>query len=98
MSDWYQTFDGIFWMSLATLISGSVAFGIRYCLKMKCEQIKCCCGCISIKRNIELEVKEEMEKIKKNIKMDEDEPSTIENKINDIENNKHETKNADSNV
>ena len=54
-----ETLDGVFYMSLATLAFGSIAMCIRMCYKSKCNEIKCC-GCIKIKRDVEIEREEDL--------------------------------------
>ena len=52
-----------FWITIIGVISGILALSIRYCLRSKCSNISLCYGCIQINRNIEEEVKEELELI-----------------------------------
>lgn len=52
---WYDTFDSVFWITMATIIAGSIGLCIRYSLKSKCDLVKICCGLIEIHRNVELE-------------------------------------------
>ena len=52
---WYDTFDSVFWITLATIIAGSIGLCVRYSLKSKCDLVKICCGLIEIHRNVELE-------------------------------------------
>jgi hypothetical protein len=60
---WTDTYDGIFFLSLASLLVGVCGLSIKYCLKSKCEHFALCCGLISIDRRVDLEVQEEMKKI-----------------------------------
>lgn len=55
---WFDEFDSVFWITLATLFSGSIALCIRYSLRSKCDTVKCCWGGFEIHRNVELEVSE----------------------------------------
>ena len=55
---WFEEFDSVFWITLATLFTGSIALCIRYSLKSKCDTVKCCWGGFEIHRNVELEVSE----------------------------------------
>jgi hypothetical protein len=54
--------------TIATLSCGFFGLVIRYCLKSKCENISCCYGLISVKRNVELESQEEMREMELDIK------------------------------
>jgi hypothetical protein len=60
MSDWTSDYDGIFFISLATLIFGFLGLIVRYTLKSKCEHFKCCFGLFEIDRRVDLEVQEEL--------------------------------------
>ncbi len=57
---WYETFDSVFWITTATLLTGFFGLVIRYCLKSKCENVSCCWGCLTVIRNTELEQDEEL--------------------------------------
>lgn len=52
---WYQEFNSVFWITVATLFTGSIALCVRYSLKSKCDLVKLCCGLVEIHRNVELE-------------------------------------------
>jgi hypothetical protein len=55
MSDyWYNTFDGVFFISVGTLLFGAISLGIKYCLKSKCDKFDCLC--LHIHRNTADEV------------------------------------------
>ena len=60
---WTSVYDGIFFLSLASLLVGLCGVSIKYCLKSKCEHLALCCGLIVIDRRVDLEVAEEMKKI-----------------------------------
>jgi len=63
MSDWTTSYDGIFFISLATLIFGFLGLIVRYTLKSKCEHFKCCFGLFEIDRRVDLEVQEELKQM-----------------------------------
>jgi hypothetical protein len=63
MSDWFSEFNGIFFITISGLICTSVSLLIRYCLKSKCEDVNICYGLINIKRNVNLEVEEEIKQM-----------------------------------
>jgi hypothetical protein len=52
---WYDTFDSVFWITLAGILTGSLGLCIRYSLKSKCDLVKICCGLLEIHRSVELE-------------------------------------------
>lgn len=49
MSDWYNTFDSAFFITVTTIICGVVGLSIKACLSSKCDQFDC--GIIHIHRN-----------------------------------------------
>jgi hypothetical protein len=55
MSNFYDEFNSVFWLSLATMVLGSVAVCLRYSYQSKCEDISLC-GLIKIHRNIQAEI------------------------------------------
>lgn len=54
------TYDGVFFISIATILAGSFGLSVRYCLKSKCEKFSLCCGLFEINRRVDLEVQEEL--------------------------------------
>jgi len=58
---WIEIFNGTFWITIATLLTGSLALCIKYCLKSKCDTVSICCGMVNIHRNVELEQNEIIE-------------------------------------
>lgn len=55
MSDWIETFDAVFWITISTLVCASFGLVVRYCLKSKCDNINICCGLINVHRDVKLE-------------------------------------------
>jgi len=53
---WYETFDSAFWITIITIITGSIGLMLKYCLKSKCDSVSCCWGGITIHRNVEIEI------------------------------------------
>jgi hypothetical protein len=51
----WDTFNAGFWITITTLLTGSIALGLKYCLKSKCDSINVCYGLLKIHRNVELE-------------------------------------------
>ena len=60
---WYQTFDGVFFLTISSLVFGCFGLVIIYCLKSKCDNINICYGLITVHRNVELETEEEMREL-----------------------------------
>lgn len=59
---WYNEFNGAFFISLATIVIGSIAVCVRYSFKSKCTRVNCfCLECI---RNVEVE--EDIERMRPN--------------------------------
>ena len=52
---WYNEFNSVFFLSMATIISGLLALCIKYGFASKCDDIALCCGLIRIHRRVELE-------------------------------------------
>lgn len=69
--------DGVFFITVLTIISGSFGLAIKYCLKSKCEDVNLCFGLIKVKRRVELEIQEE----NKDIEFKENNENKIENKV-----------------
>jgi hypothetical protein len=57
---WKLTFDGVFFISIATIIAGSFGLAVKHCLKSKCENFSICWGLLNIRRRVDLEVQEEL--------------------------------------
>ena len=66
------TFDGIFFISLATLLVGFFGLLVRYALKSKCEHFSCCFGAFTIDRRVDLEVQEELAQMELGVTDDSD--------------------------
>jgi len=69
---WIQTYDAVFFISLATLLMGGLGVAAKYCLKSKCEHFSCCFGVFTIDRRVDLEVQEEMKAMELGVKEDEE--------------------------
>lgn len=52
---WYSTFDDVFFISIITILTASIAVAFKYCLKSKCIEFKCCWGGIVINRDVNAE-------------------------------------------
>ena len=70
---WIQTYDAVFFISLATLLMGGLGVAAKYCLKSKCEHFSCCFGVFTIDRRVDLEVQEEIKAMELGVREDEKE-------------------------
>ena len=70
MGEWFDTFDGIFFLTIGSLVCGGFALVIKYCLRSKCDDVNLCFGFIKVHRNVDLEVEEEMKQMELGIKDD----------------------------
>jgi hypothetical protein len=57
MSDLTGGIDSYFYLTLATIFFGGVGLITRYAYKSKCVEFECCC--IKIKRDIDVEERED---------------------------------------
>ena len=58
MSDWYDTFDSVFFITLSAALFGFLGICIKGLLKSKCSDTDLCYGLIKIKRDTVAEVEE----------------------------------------
>lgn len=58
---WTQTFDGMFFITLAGLLLAGFKFAVEYCLKSKCSDFQLCC--IKIHRDVRVEAEIEQAQI-----------------------------------
>jgi len=70
--EWIDTFDGVFFLSLATILAGSFGLSVRYCLRSKCEQFSVLWGLIQIDRRVDLETSLEMKQMEMGVADDEE--------------------------
>lgn len=64
---WYNTFDSVFFVTVITIMTGSIGLCLKFCLKSKCDNVKLCWGLINIHRNVEIEINNDnLEEIKEN--------------------------------
>lgn len=68
MATWIEEFNGIFFLSLATILAGSFGVAIRYCLKSKCEDFSLCYGLLRVERRVDLETQVDMRALELGIK------------------------------
>lgn len=62
---WYNEFNSAFFITILTLLFGSIGLCLKFCLKTKCDNINFhCLGLgIAIHRNVELEVETPSERM-----------------------------------
>jgi hypothetical protein len=72
MSDWIQTYDAVFFVTISTLICGSFGLVVRYCLKSKCDEVNLCYGLIKVHRDIKSEIELEEKEIEAGLDDDSD--------------------------
>jgi hypothetical protein len=53
--------DGVFYLSLATMVCAGFGLAIKTCYRIKCDQISICGGCLNITRDIEHELRVDLE-------------------------------------
>lgn len=59
--------NGMFYLSIATLLCTFMTLSIKYCYKSKYKEVKFCC--IKITRDIEVELKEDIVNPRESIKL-----------------------------
>lgn len=57
---WTQDYDAVFWITLCTILCGSLGLAMKLCMKSKCENLSLCCGLVEVHRNVELELASEI--------------------------------------
>jgi hypothetical protein len=67
MGDWIEIYDGVFFITISTLLFGCFGLVIKYCLKSKGHSFF---GLITVHRNVELEAQEEMKEMDIGVKED----------------------------
>ena len=55
--------DGIFWISLATIVISAYKFTLSELYKSKCSKFKCCFNLLNVERNVIEESKIDIENI-----------------------------------
>ena len=63
---WINTFNAVFWISMATLTFSFLGVVLKSCLKSKCDNTSICYGLVTIHRRVELEDIEEKKESEKN--------------------------------
>jgi len=78
---WIQIYDGVFFISLATILVGAFGVSVKYCLKSKCEHFSLCFGLIKVDRRVDLEVQEEIRELELGAKEEEEKKEDKDDKI-----------------
>lgn len=70
--NWINTYDGVFFISLATILVGALGVSAKYCLRSKCEHFNCCWGLFVIDRRVDLEMQEHIRELELGVNTDEE--------------------------
>jgi hypothetical protein len=76
---WITEFNGVFFLSIATILTGSFGLAVKYCLKSKCEHFSVCFGLLKIDRRVDLETQEEIKALELGIKEPDEEKADLPN-------------------
>ena len=57
MSEFYQTFNSAFWLSMASLLLVCLLSSLKVCFMMKISEYNCCC--IKVTRDLKMELEQE---------------------------------------
>jgi hypothetical protein len=60
MTNWSETFDAVFFISIATLFVGLLNTIIQKCYQSKCENFSICWNFINVRRRVDLEIQSEI--------------------------------------
>ena len=60
MTDWFNEFNGSFFLSIGTMLFAFMGLSVRYCYYSKCSQCSLCWGFIDLVRDVNTELKEDM--------------------------------------
>jgi hypothetical protein len=55
MSEWIETFNGYFFLTIGGLVFGFAGLMVRTCFQSKCSDVKLCYGCLVCKRDTKTE-------------------------------------------
>lgn len=83
---WMDTYDGVFFLSLATILAGAAGVAFRYCFKSKCENFSVCYGLLSIDRRVDLETNIDLRALELGIKEDDEISHTAERRHSALQN------------
>lgn len=60
---WWNEFNSVFWITVLTVLTGSIGLALKFCLKSKCRNFSCCWGLIQVRRDVDIEAQEEMREL-----------------------------------
>ena len=72
MGEWIEIYDGVFFITISTLLFGCIGLSIKYLLKSKCDNVNLCYGLIKVHRNVKVEEELELKKLELGIKDDDE--------------------------
>jgi hypothetical protein len=72
-SDWINTYDAVFFVTIGTLLFGCFGVLIKYCLKSRCDNVSLCFGFVTVHRDVKTEEEIEIRRMELGIKDDEEE-------------------------
>ena len=50
--------NAMFYLSMSTILCTALTLSIRFCYKSKCSEVECCC--VKIKRDVQVELEEDL--------------------------------------
>ena len=65
---WYNEFGSVFFITIASIITGSIGLGFKYCIRSKCSNFSCCYGLLVVNRNVDIEAQEEIKEMELGIR------------------------------
>ena len=101
MSSLFETtFNGVFFISIATITTSLIGLAIKYCLKSKCEKFSLCFGLFEINRRVDLEVQEELAQmelgmVNDDIHIEQPKQPNYNNNTPKLQNKKNKTENTE---
>ncbi len=78
---WWIEFNSVFWITITTIITGSVGLALKLCLKSKCDNVSCCWGGLLIHRNVDIEAQEEMKEMELGLSREVSTPNLNTNRV-----------------
>jgi hypothetical protein len=68
MGDWIEIYDGVFFITIGTLLFGCIGLSIKYCLKSRCDNVSLCFGFVTVHRDVKTEEEIEIRRMELGIK------------------------------
>ena len=57
---WYNEFNGVFFITILTIVAGSIGLCLKYCLKSKCDQVNLHCFGLGLDIHREVRIEEDV--------------------------------------